>query len=503
MATTLTIDPVSRVEGHLSIEVTVDTVGGVQKVTDAHSSGTMFRGFETILLNRDPNDATHYTQRICGVCPIAHGMASSLALEAAYAAAPPANGRILRNLVLGANFIQSHILHFYHLAALDYINTTAILDMAPFAPQYATADMVGGTTAQTLVNHYLTALEMRRKAHQMGAIFGGKMPCCATFVAGGCTEVPDAQKVADFRTLLSALRTFINNTYLPDVLTVAGAFPQYYQIGRGCGNLLAWGVFDLDATGSTKLLKRGRYTSGAAGTVNVANVTEYTKYSWYTAASGNLNPANGVTQPSADKAGAYSWIKAPRYLNLPHEAGPLARMYVNGDYTHGISALDRIAARAYETKKIADAMDGWLNQLTLGATSYSYKATPTSGTGVGLTEAARGALGHWVQISNRTVSRYQVVTPTAWNASPRDDANVPGPIEQALIGTPVKDVKQPIEVLRVIHSFDPCLSCSVHMVRPGRREKPILLPHDHGDGENHTHGHEHGHPHTHGHVHVH
>jgi hydrogenase large subunit len=474
MPTTITLDPVTRIEGHLKIEVLIETIGGVQKVINAKSSGAMFRGFENMLIGRDPLDAPHLTQRICGVCPISHGMAASTNLESAFAVTPPNNGRIMRNLVLGANFIQSHILHFYHLAALDYIDMRGILDMAPWFPRYVTSDMVGGTTASALVGNYVTALEMRRKAHQMGAIFGGKLPCSPSFVAGGCTAIPTAQNITDFRVLLTTLRNFIDNTYIPDVLAVAGAFPQYYNIGRGWGNLLAYGVFDLNAGGTSKLLARGRYTDSLLQSVDTTQITEYVKYSWYSSASG-LTPASGATTPDAYKAGAYSWIKAPRYLNKVHEVGPLARMWVNGDYRNGISVLDRIAARALEAQKIANAMDGWLDQLAVGATGYTYKSRPMSASAFGLTEAPRGALGHWITISNFAISRYQVITPTAWNASPRDDSNQLGAIEQALVGTPVNNINQPIEVLRVIHSFDPCLSCSVHMVRPDSKARPIVV----------------------------
>jgi hydrogenase large subunit len=470
MPTTLKIDPVTRIEGHLAIEVTVDTVNGRQQIVDAKSNGTVFRGFETILQGRDPLDAPHITQRICGVCPISHGMASSLNLEKAFAVTAPANGRIIRNLVLGANFVQSHVLHFYHLAALDYVNTKGAVDIAPWIPRYVTPDMVSGATAATLVGHYVGALAIRRKAHQMGAIFGGRMPCSPVFVPGGSTEKPTTQKIADFRALLNEMRSFINNVMIPDVTAVAEAFPQYTTIGRGCGNLLAYGVFDLDANGTTKLLKRGRFTNNQFLSVDPVQITEYVKYSKYTAASGNLNPANGVTQPDATKTGAYSWLKAPRYLNLVHEVGPLARMYVNGDYRNGISVIDRLAARVLEAKKVADAMDGWLNQLVVGGATYQYAPTPTSASGIGMTEAPRGALGHWISIVNSQISRYQVVTPTNWNASPKDDFERRGPIEQALIGTPIADATQPIEVLRVIHSFDPCLSCAVHMVRPDSRK---------------------------------
>ena len=225
---------------------------------------------------------------------------------------------------------------------------------------------------------------------------------------------------------------------------------------------------------ATKLLKRGRYTDKSLQTVDPTQIREYVKYSRYSSAT-NLNPASGTTTPNDAKTGSYSWIKAPRYMNKVHEVGPLARMYVNGDYRNGISVIDRIAARAFEAKKIADAMDGWLNQLAVGSTGYTYKAKPTSATSYGLTEAPRGALGHWMTITNSKISRYQIVSPTGWNASPRDDMGQRGAIEQALVGTPVKDTLQPIEVLRVIHSFDPCLSCSVHMVRPDSKAKPVVI----------------------------
>ena len=469
MATTITIDPVTRIEGHLEIEVTVDTVGRDLQVVDAKSAGTMFRGFEIILAGRDPRDAAQYTQRICGVCPVSHAMASCLNLDSAFEVTPPDNGRILRNLVLGANFIQSHVLHFYHLSVLDYIDTTGLLDMSPWTPRYVTSDMVTGSTAAALVNNYLTALEMRRKAHQMGAIFGGKLPCTGSFVVGGLTEVVTAEKVADFRALLTEIQSFIDNIYIPDATTLASLFPSYYGIGAGYGNLLAYGVFDLDSSGTSKLLGPGRYTDGASYSVDPAQITEYVKYAWYTPASGNKNPAEGVTEPDAEKLDAYSWLKAPRYADKPHELGPLARMWVNGQYTNGISALDRIVARAEEAKLIADAMDGWLDELTPGAATYATSTIPEQATSVGLTEAPRGALGHWMDIDGSVITRYQVVTPTNWNASPRDDLEQMGPIESALLGVPVADVAQPVEVLRVVHSFDPCLACAVHLVRPDDR----------------------------------
>jgi hydrogenase large subunit len=234
-------------------------------------------------------------------------------------------------------------------------------------------------------------------------------------------------------------------------------------------------VFDLDALGNSKLLARGRYTNGQLATVDVNQIREYVKYSKYTSACGNLNPASGLTVPEVHKQGAYSWVKAPRYASAVHEVGPLARMYVNGDYRTGISVLDRHVARALECKKVADAMVTWLGQLTAGGSTYYFRDIPTTASGIGLTEAPRGALGHWITIGSKKITRYQIVTPTAWNASPRDDSGKQGAIEQALVGTPVQDLRQPVEVVRVVHSFDPCLSCSVHMVRPGKNAEKFFV----------------------------
>jgi len=461
MATVKVLDPVSRIEGHLKIDVTIDTVSGVQKVVDARATGTLFRGFEQILKNRSPRDAPHITQRICGVCPVSHGMASVMALDAAAGVTVPNNARVLRNLVLAANFVQSHILHFYHLALMDFVNGP---NQAPWQPAWNTDFRITGSKATTLINNYLVALEMRRKAHEMGALFGGRMPHPPTFIPGGFTTTPRADRIASYREYLKTLIPFIQGTYLPDVATVAAAYTDYYQIGKGFGNLLAYGVFDLNAAGSSKLLRRGQLTAGNPSVkgLNVEGIVEQVNYSYYDNATNNLKPASGSTAPMYPKSRGYSWLKAPRYQKRPYETGPLARMWVNGDYRNGISTMDRHWARAYEALKVAQAALGWLNQLVPNAPVYTDYRVPITGTAYGLTEAPRGALGHWVSIANGLISNYQIITPTCWNASPRDAWSVRGPLEEALIGTPVRNLNQPVEVVRVIHSFDPCLSCAVH-----------------------------------------
>jgi hydrogenase large subunit len=473
VAKTITVGPVTRIEGHLDVEVTLDVVDGSQRVVDARSAGTMFRGFERILQRRHPRDAVHLTTRICGVCPTSHSMAASMNLEAACGAvaAPPDNGRILRNLILGADFLQSHILHFYHLALLDYVDGSGLVAASPGMPAPAGPDFVSGADAGPLLRHYVEAMEARRKTHQLGAVFGGKMPCSPVFVPGGCThafaetgsiETRASQRVALFRRLLDEVRAFIAAAYLPDVEFLAKRFAQYAAIGRGCGNLVAFGAFDLDASGSKRLFERGVWTGGQKGPLDPKNITEDVKYSRYAATASPLHPSAGVTQPEADKPGAYSWIKAPRYSGQVCEVGPLARLWISGFYRQGISVMDRLLARAHEARRLADAMAEWVQQLRAGASSRRNFAFPSSGSGVGLTEAPRGALGHWIEFSGNAIERYQVLTPTAWNASPMDERGGKGPIEQALLGTPVRDKDQPVELLRVVHSFDPCLACSVH-----------------------------------------
>lgn len=481
MANVITVmDPVTRIEGHMKVEVTINQVSGVTQVVDAKCTGTLFRGFEKILIGRDPKDAVYVTERICGVCPVSHGMAATLAAEAAARITPPSNGRIIRNLVLASNYIQSHLLHFYLLAAIDYVKAP---NSAPWVPAWNPTDTAHGQsldfrsdpTLDAVSSHIPEAVEMRRSAHQMGAIFGGKLPAPANFMAGGSSSVPNASRISAFRSYLAGLQQFINNVYIPDVQAVANIYSDYKQIGKGSGNLLSYGVFDLNDAGTTKLLSRGTYSGGSVRSLSLSQITEHVAYSWYSGSTARP-PASGVTSPvdPATKTNAYSWLKAPRYNNLPYEAGPLARMKVSNKYSGGISVMDRHLARAYEAKVVADAMGGWLTQLEQNMNGPVFTFTdPSNGNGTGLTEAPRGALGHWVSVSNGAISNYQVITPTCWNASPMDASNVHGPMEQALIGTPVHDPTRPVEVLRVIHSFDPCLSCAVHVMHP--KGKPVVI----------------------------
>ena len=470
MATITIMDPVTRIEGHMKVELSIEA----NEVADAKCTGTLFRGFEKILQGRSGWDAPVITQRICGVCPISHAQASVLALDDAANVTPPPNARILRNLTLGANFVQSHILHFYLLAAFDFVR-------GPQTSPWVTA----WTNDIRILDRSLSvleAIEARRRAHEMGAIFGGKMPSSHTYIPGGFTATPDQSAINAYRAHLDWLTDFVRNRYIPDVETIARAYPDYAAIGGGCNNLMAYGVFELNDAGTDKLLRKGYVFNQGQSPSNGfdgGDITESVTHSWYAENTSDLTPANGATTPLYPKAGAYSWLKAPRLLDQPMEVGPLARMWINGDYRNGISVLDRHMSRALETLKIAEAMSTWLDELQQGQSVYdSYPIQTATGVGAGLTEAPRGALGHWVQLSSGNIDHYQVITPTCWNASPQDGNDVNGPMEQALIGTPIEDPDQPVEALRVIHSFDPCLSCAVHVIRPDK--EPLILAADPG-----------------------
>ncbi len=504
MAKTFNIDPVTRIEGHLAVRLETES----DRVVNAFISGEMFRGFEMILKGRDPLDAQQITQRICGVCPVSHGMASILAQETIYKTRPPKNGRLVRNIIFAANFIQSHIIHFYQLSAPDFLDIKAITRYqgkdpllcelrewvqsqlssntislgAPFLPRYDARYIEDAELNIAAIKHYFEALDMRALAHKMGAIFGGKLPHASTLIPGGVTEKVTALKIAACKSIINKLQDFIDNSYLSDVSELATVFPEYLQMGKGCGNFLAYGVFPGSGDHSTKLFPSGVIMDKKPGDFDLAGITEDVLYSRYSSPS-NLGPDQGRTIPDTKKDRAYSWIKAPRYNKAVMEVGPLARImiaYLKGKnpqvkkLAHDFlgrfdaepeildSCLGRHAARAIECKLIADRCSEWIEELRPEKTTFQDFDIPGSGQGAGLTEAPRGALGHWIKLRDHKIDNYQCVVPTTWNCSPRDDRGNPGPVEQALVGTPISDHKNPIEVTRVVRSFDPCIACAVH-----------------------------------------
>ena len=499
----ITIDPITRIEGHLSIKIELES----KKVKNAYSIGDMFRGFEYILQGRDPLDAQQITQRICGVCPVSHGTASILAQDQAYNISLPESGRLARNLISGANYIQSHIIHFYHLSAIDFIDILAvekyqgkdsslnklkswiqsakssnsIYPAAPFLPGYR-ASYIKDTELNILaVKHYIEALKIRAMAHKAGAIFGGKLPHAATLIPGGVTENITALKIESYISILKDILDFINKAYLTDIIEVAKYFPQYMKNGKGCKNFLSYGVFSESNDTKDVFLPSGVILNNQLTTFDHSKINEHTKYSRYKL-SGDSSITNSI-KPSPKKEGAYSWIKAPRYDGNVMEVGPLARMLVaykngknqdinnlidnvlkqiNGNVEDLISVLGRHAARAIECKIVAERCLEWAQQLKPNQNAFNDFEIPDICSGIGLTEAPRGALGHWLKIKNKKIENYQCIVPTTWNCSPRDDNGNMGAVEQALIGTEVLDKDNPIEATRVVRSFDPCIACAVH-----------------------------------------
>jgi hydrogenase large subunit len=513
MAERIKIGSINRIEGHLKIEVEVDK----GKVINAWSSGTMARGFEILLKGKDPRDAPSVTSRFCGVCFSVHAMTSAKALDDAFGAEVPDGGRLLRNLIMGAEYIYDHIVHFYHLSALDYIDILAVAeykgndpellsvkekivnlvnkgDTSPLTPRYEpdAFSVKDPEVVTTLVSHYLKALKIQAEARNMGAIFGGRQPHYQNLVVGGITQLPDAEKIARFKSILSRMIDFVKNTYLSDVLAVGtGPLLPLAQAGLGAGHLnyLSYGAFELDSEGKEKLFKPGVIFDGNFDNIQEfqpEKITESVKYSWYKDTDKPLHPSEGRTEYDLDKKNAYSFVKAPRYDGKPMEVGPLARMLVMQEKTLMSlikekkvkpGAVARHAARAIETLLVAEKMIEWLEELALLMDKPNFKIhdtehwkVPDAAEGAGFYEAPRGALGHWVKIKNKKIENYQAVVPSTWNASPRDEKGVRGQYEEALIGVPVPDPKNPINVVRVIRSFDPCLACAIHLIEPVTNE---------------------------------
>jgi len=516
------IDPVTRIEGHLRVEVEVEN----GKVTDAWVSGGLYRGMETVLLDRQPADAFYIAQRICGVCPVSHGHASTMGSEAALGIKIPNNARIIRNILEGAETLHSHILWFYTLTALDYVDVVSALS-ANIADTYALAASAGTSTADfgaiqkrlkgfvengqlsiftngywghpamklpaelnlIAVAHYLEALEMQAEAAQIIAVMGGKFPHFMTSLPGGTVWIPTEEKLDEIYFRWQNVRNWIANTMIPDTLAIAPFYLDAAGYGGGVGNHLAWGVFDDKSMDPTKrTLPQGMLVGGLTlSQPDSAKVKEYIDHSWYNSGN-NLNPADGETKADFtkyDTAGKDGWVRGPRRDAKPMEVGPLPRMlvaYVSGnaavkslvDTTLATlskaagatlaptvlqSLLGRLAARNLEAMYVADEMGKWILELVGavkgGDSSYFVEPDVDAGAGAGLWEAPRGALGHWVSVKGGKIDRYQIVTPSTWDCSPRDAKGVRGPMEEALVGAPIADVEKPLEALRIVHSFDP------------------------------------------------
>jgi len=520
----------------------------------------MFRGIELILKGRDPRDAWAFTQRICGVCTTVHSIASIRAVENAIGAVPPPNARLLRNLIIASQCVQDHVIHFYHLHALDWVDIVSALSADPAktaslqqsisdwplsSPTYFNgvktrvkafvdrgqlgpfANAYWGHPAYKLppeanlmaVAHYLEALDWQRDIIRIHAILGGKNPHLQSFLVGGmATPIdPDRQTsinagtIASIRELMAKARDFVTRVYIPDLLAVASFYKEWASYGGGVGNYLVYGEYpEDDRAKPTLYLPAGVIRNKNLAKVDAVDpqkITEEVAHSWYTYDEGDdkaLHPSKGETHPRysgptppyerLDTNAKYSWLKSPRYEGEPMEVGPLSRMLVAYGSGHArvkelvgavlgklgvgpealFSTLGRVAARGIETQVLAEKMGDWLDQLAANMarrdlrihdnSKWEPSSWPRDTVGAGFHEAPRGALGHWVHIKDGRIENYQCVVPSTWNAGPRDSLAKRGPYEAALIGTPIADPNRPVEILRTIHSFDPCLACGVHVV---------------------------------------
>ncbi len=565
MSQRIVVDPITRIEGHLRIEAQLSEDN--QNIESAYSSGTMVRGLEIILRGRDPRDAWAFAQRICGVCTLVHAIASVRSVENALSYTIPPNAQLIRNLMIAAQYVHDHVMHFYHLHALDWVDVVSALNADPKAtselaqsissypkssPGYFSdvkkqlktfieggqlgifAEGYWGHPAYKLppeanlmaVAHYLEALTWQRDVARLHAIFGGKNPH-PNFLVGGVPCAIDlnsdsalnAKKLAQVQEIINQMRTFVDQVYIPDTLAIADFYKEWGNQGEGLGNFMTYG--DLPEKGmddpSSFLLPAGVILNRDLSTIHevdlndASQIQEFISHSWYDYSVGKekgLHPYDGETsfnytgpQPpyeQLDIEKSYSWMKSPRWIDKQGkvyavEVGPLARvlmLYAKGhEQTKELvnmtlnkldvpvdalySTLGRTAARTLETKIIGDTMQTWYDQLianikggdtkTFNETLWEPSSWPKQAKGVGYMEAPRGGLAHWIVIEDGKIANYQAVVPSTWNAGPRDPQGQSGAYEAALKGHALHDPKQPVEILRTIHSFDPCIACAVHV----------------------------------------
>ncbi len=563
MSKRVTIDPVTRIEGHLRVDVEVEN----GKVSKAWSSGQMWRGVETILIGRDPRDAWAITQRICGVCTTVHAICSVRAVENALQLEIPVNAQYIRNLIILAHAVHDHIVHFYHLSALDWVDVTSALKADPdktaqLAESLSTwsgnskhefrkvkerlTGFVGtgqlgiftngywGHPAMKLppevnllaCSHYLQALEVQRYASKIVSILGSKSPHIQNVAVGGVANAlaVDSQSVLTVERLLAVkewidkLTDFVKNVYLIDVAAVGAFYPDWTTYGRGIVDYLSVPDIPLDGKGTTFALPGGYIDNADLATYKPITsfndayfrdgVTEAVKHSWYSYSEGDgksLHPYQGETTPKYtdfQDNGKYSWLKSPSFYGKPMQVGPLARVLAMVAAKHeptikyatqtldtvsalaktkvGLGALHstigRHAARAVscavQVDELAKQWDLLLANMATGDLKTFNKPVFPKGeiAGVGFHEAPRGVLSHWVVINDGKIKNYQCVVPSTWNAAPRNEKDVPGAYEACLIGNPIADPEKPLEVLRTVHSFDPCIACAIHVVDEEHKE---------------------------------
>jgi hydrogenase large subunit len=456
MGNKITINPLTRISGFLEIQVEIEG----NEIVDAKSSGMLFRGFEKMLRGRPPLDAIYFTQRICGICSTAHSMGSTLALENILNIQPNENDKMIRDFMHGCEFLQNHLRHFYQYTLPDFVQGPEIQPLYTGIhkdyrlPKHLNKELSG---------HYIESVEYSRLAHEMLAVLGGKAPHNHGIFVGGVTVNLDASKWIKIKSILSSIKVFVITKMIPDVYIIAEYYQDYFDKGAGYKNLMSYGVFDTYLEKELFYVAAQVMINGKLEEFNSDKITENIYHSWYEAREVEQRPTEPTVDENVYKQEAYSWVKAPRYEGHPMEVGPLARMWLSGNYTRGISTMDRTIARVLEVKKIIEIMEGLLERVSLQPTQQGRYTFPNEARGKGLIDTTRGGLGHWVAIENQGIRNYEIITPTAWNLSPEDSRGVRGVVEEALMGTTIDDLAYPVEIGRIVRSFDPCVSCATHV----------------------------------------
>ncbi len=452
----LTISPITRISGLLSIDLFIDQSG---IVTEANVIGEQFRGFEAMMSGRKVTDAVYFTERICGICSMAHGFTAARLVEKMYGIEPTPEMVLLQQAMLGAEFLQNHIRHFYLLALPDYLDDGMIHQPSVPGGTQTEKSRFTGTQQKFLVEHYFAAMEASRKAHDMLAVFGGKIPHQHGLVASGVTVYPDADKRKQFLALLQQVQKFIFNIMLPDVYLLAEVYPDYLFIGSGPRRFISFGLFDPNLGGH---FPSGILDNKGLKSFQPEEINESITFAWY-------EKTDSQTRPAPDKPFAYTWVKAPRYQGLAYEGGPLARKLIASQSsgtnvgTTSTGTMARLIARVEESAVISEWIGEWLKSLPEDGNYIVPLEKTVTMEAFQVNEAPRGPLLHAITAADDTVASYNVITPSNWNFSPKDENGERGPVETALIRCKVNR-KNPLEPGRIIRSFDPCLSCATHFI---------------------------------------
>lgn len=450
MGKTITIDPVTRISGFLEIKAEVEG----NTIAKANASGLLFRGFEKILKGRSPLDAIYFTERICGICSTAHSMASTLALEDAIKITVSLNDSYIRDILHGFEFIQNHLRHFYLLSMPSYAKISSI---KLIEEQQYTDFRLPERVNERIEEDYVKSIELSKLAHEGLALLGGKAPHNHGIFVGGVTVNIDAYKLEKVKSIIKNIESFVTTRMREDVEIISKYYSDYFKKGRSYPYFMTYGVFDKYEDPEITYVKPGVMEDNIKYNLEPDKITEQIHYSWY-------KKDDGLEEVDLSRSDAYTFIKAPRYLGLPMEVGPLARLIVSGEYTNGHSCMDRNIARVLETEKILGIMKKLAERVELKPNNQKAYDIPEKAYGVGLTDTTRGALGHWIEIDKKVINHYNIITPTVWNLSPKDESNLPGTVERALIGTKLNNIKEPIEIGRIVRSFDPCVSCATHLI---------------------------------------